>query len=373
MSLGPSLDLDFLVVGGGPAGSACAIQLAKAGGRVAIVESSDFSQFRIGETLEPSLGPTLLQLGLEIEKREWSAPCLGITAAWGRSSAARRPNIFSPYGGSWRVDRRKFDRALFERARNAGATAFLEARVTSAARHAECWTYGLRRGDSVASGRAKWIVAATGRGASLPFAPSRSRTWIDRLVGLAFVKDGRAEDRGTVVGRAIVAATPRGWWYSATIPEGSQVAVFFSDADILPKGGNDRAEFLLTELRQCPLMETESDFVAALIGQRRWIGFDARSSIHHVVVSDGWAAVGDAIMAFDPLCGRGISEAINSGMEVADWMLRWRTTEPARDELPAWVGRAADRFNRYRDERRSAYCHETRWPASMFWQRRHIS
>ena len=93
------LDVDVLVIGGGPAGSACAIRLARGGARVAIVEASDFSRFRIGETLEPSVRPLLATLGIEVgADYRWWAPSTGVVAAWGQPSATHRPSVLNPYG-----------------------------------------------------------------------------------------------------------------------------------------------------------------------------------------------------------------------------------------------------------------------------------
>ena len=50
-------------------------------------------------------------------------------------------------------------------------------------------------------------------------------------------------------------------------------------------------------------------------------------------------------MAFDPLCGRGITEALLSGVEVADWLVQSSHTKI--EGLPIWATNAAERFNSY--------------------------
>jgi 2-polyprenyl-6-methoxyphenol hydroxylase-like FAD-dependent oxidoreductase len=269
------------------------------------------------------------------------------------------------------VDRKTFDRTLFEHAGNAGAAAYMSSHVVSAERRAGSWMFNLHTRTRDLTGRAKWIIAATGRCANTPFAPSRSRVWVDGLVAIAFrdASQGCRYDNASSGG--IVEATPHGWWYSVRIPDGSGIAIFFTDADLLPKGKHDRTAFLSSELAQAPLTTAECEFVTSQIAQHRWTGFDARSSIRHVVISDGWTSVGDAIMAFDPLCGRGISEAINSGIEVADWLLlHVDATKVQSEALPTWIQRAASCFNNYRNERLSTYSNEIRWPTFTFWRRR---
>jgi flavin-dependent dehydrogenase len=363
------LDVDVLVIGGGPAGSACAIRSARGGARVAIVEASDFSRFRIGETLEPSVRPLLAKLGMDIGAAcGWSAASTGVVAAWGQPSPTQRPSVFNPYGRGWRIDRKTFDRVLFDQARHTGALAFTQSRVTSGARRRGAWAFTLDTPAGPVHGRTRWIVAATGRGASAPFAPCRKRLWLDRLVGIALIA-GTGERPGShIPDAASVEAAPCGWWYAATIPNGGQVAVFFTDGDLLPPGRPNLAEFLSDQLACSPLTRTGRDFVGEQIGRRQWAGFDARSSIRRAAIADGWVAVGDALMAFDPLCGRGVTEALLSGVEVADWLVESGHT--TIEGLPIWAVNAAERFNSYCAQRTAIYAAERRWGDMAFWQRR---
>jgi flavin-dependent dehydrogenase len=363
------LDVDVLVIGGGPAGSACAIRLAWGGARVAIVEASDFSRFRIGETLEPSVRPLLAQLGLEVGADcRWWAPSTGVVAAWGQPASTHRPSILNPYGRGWRIDRHTFDQVLFERAQQAGALAFTQARVTSGARSRGAWAFTLATPAGPVHGRARWIVAATGRRARAPFAPCRKRRWLDRLVGIALIGGAGEGPCSHRPAAACVEAAPCGWWYVATIPNGSKVAVFFTDSDLLPRGKPKLAAFLFDQLARSPLTRAGRDFVEERIGRHQWTGFDARSSIRRTAIADGWVAVGDALMAFDPLCGRGVTEALMSGMEVADWLVRSGHTKI--EGLPIWAANAAERFNSYCAQRAAIYGVERRWGDMAFWQRR---
>src|SRR5262245_45819791 len=106
-----SMELDVLVIGGGPAGSVCATLLAQQGVRVAVVEASDFTRFRIGETIAPVVRSILGRVGLPTDSSvPWGLPYTGIGSVWGSPTVHMRPTIVSPYGRGWRVDRRAFDR-----------------------------------------------------------------------------------------------------------------------------------------------------------------------------------------------------------------------------------------------------------------------
>src|SRR6266511_1550652 len=64
LTLATMQSIDVFVIGGGPAGSAAALKLARAGRAVALAERSRYEQARIGETLPPVAQPTLAGLGL---------------------------------------------------------------------------------------------------------------------------------------------------------------------------------------------------------------------------------------------------------------------------------------------------------------------
>jgi hypothetical protein len=166
---------------------------------------------------------------------------------------------------------------------------------------------------------------------------------------------------------ATVEAAECGWWYSIDLPTGQKLTAMFTDVDLLPSGKRSIAAFLRDQFHRSPLTSAGRHFTEADAADRRWVGFDARSSVRRVVISDGWIAVGDAAMAFDPLYGRGLKDAVISGIGVAEWLLG---SCPLEDGLPAWIREATGRFNEYCLQRTSTYCAESRWAASPFWQRR---
>ena len=55
---------DVAVLGGGPAGTASAIKLARLGREVIVIEQSKYDSPRAGETLPPHIKPILNELGV---------------------------------------------------------------------------------------------------------------------------------------------------------------------------------------------------------------------------------------------------------------------------------------------------------------------
>jgi flavin-dependent dehydrogenase len=210
-------------------------------------------------------------------------------------------------------------------------------------------------------------VAAPGRHGASPFAPPGRRRWLDRLVGVAVLSTATIGTTSRHGDGPLVESTPGGWWYSVGLPSGETLAVFFTDADCLPGGREQRLRFLEGQLRMAERTRARVELEGGSPEPYRVQCFDARSSIRQVAASDRWAATGDALIAVDPLCGQGVTQALAAGLEVADWL----ASPPARDRtVPEWARRAAERFNRYMEERIAIYSRETRWRELPFWQRR---
>lgn len=344
--------VDVGVIGGGPAGSSLAAALANAGAKVALVESTDFREFRVGEVLNRTAQHALARIGFDVSAHGCGIPGPLPTSEWGDDGYRARQRFFAPKGFSWIVERREFDRALFLHAGQMGARLFRQTRVAQARRLRGVWHFDVIGRKRALSLTAACIVEATGRTGRSCFTAAVKRSWVDRLVGITVVS--RPTSRSSP--SPLVKAFEDGWIYSASVPSGRQINILFTDADILAA----KRAALLGILRSA----TQGS------GSNRPTVFDARTSFRHVAVSDGWFAIGDALVAIDPLAGSGVANALAMAEAAAPWALRHVDDSQVP---PAWVEQVAGLLNNYLRQRLAVYSVEQRWPDSLFWARRHGS
>src|SRR5258706_8390789 len=95
----------------------------------------------------------------------------------------------------------------------------------------------------------------------------------------------------------------------------------------------------------------------------------ANSAILDPSVGDGWLAIGDAAISFDPLSSQGLLNALFTGLaaaESAETHLKGDLHSlSSYSQIIRGIGDSYQRQLAY------YYASETRWPEAPFWQRRH--
>ena len=348
------------MVGGGPAGCAAAIVLARAGLEVVLLERSGQGA-RVGESLPPEVRLPLQGLGVWdrfLAGGHTESP--GIVAAWGQAEPYANDFVRNPYGAGWHVDRDRFDAMLAGAACDVGADVRRAAEVVGcAAEPSGRWALAVRGTAPVSAGV---LVDATGRASRLAGRLGSRRVVHDRLVALVGLvrPPGGEDDRDQ---RALVEAAPDGWWYSARVPDGRLLLAFHTDARPGLRAGWARhlAAAPLTAARAGGLFPAQGAARAPASGVVRYAG--ANSQHREPAAGPGWLAVGDAAAAHDPVAGLGVYWALESGMAGAATIL-------AGGGTAAYVTAAAGRFTEYLAQRALYYRAEPRWPDSPFWSRR---
>ena len=360
---------DIAIIGGGPAGCSAGLALARRGYRCLIVEKSDYSNVRVGETLPPAIRRLLTDLGVWDRFLDAAfTPAHVIASLWGEDLARENIAIFDPYGSGWHVDRRQFDRLLAQAAVDAGVTMAQGTRaIFRGVDGSGGWRLSLDRPVGACEASARVLVDATGRAAFVARRMGARRTATDRLVGLTGVFRPARPDVAPDTAM-LVEAVEDGWWYSAPQPDHRLVVACLTDADLLAEFAGDLSQRFFGRLRHAPRTSARLRDCRLDCGP---IVSAANSSRLDKMCGGNWVAIGDAAMAFDPLASQGVYRALSSGLKAAEAIdLHWGGN---RSALKDYERHLTSDFVRYLVQRWYFYGLEDRWSEQEFWGRRHRS
>ena len=357
-----SARFEVVIAGGGPAGAAAAIVLARAGRSVVVLERSAYDQTRIGETLPPAAKKPLAQLGMweRFLMQEHAASPANLSA-WGTEDLNETHFIFNRHGNGWRLDRRRFDEMLASSAVKYGAHIHTGARI-STCRESACWELEYVQTGTVRHLKAEFMIDATGRASLLARKTGAKRVRFDRLVGIIGIFAAHEDDRDF---RTLVEAGRDGWWYYALLPGARAIAAYMTDADFAPKG---RARLVAHWRREFEKTVHIRPRLAGLELCEPLRLMPAATEVSNSLGSSNWLAIGDSALSFDPLSSQGIYRALQSGLLAGEHIQAfWKSRRTALAELSVWAQKT---FNVYWEKRRTHYQRERRWPDSTFWRRR---
>lgn len=288
-------DVDVVIVGAGPAGSAAAIQCRAGALRVALVERAAFPRDRPGETLHPGVEPLFGRLDVQAAvDAQGFLRHAGVWVEW------NRPQRFEPYGsdrhGPWRgfqAWRAQLDAVLLGRARDLGAQVLQPCPVFSPliedGRVAGVHTsLGPIKARCVvdAGGGSHWLGRQLG---------VRLRRYSPRLFvryGYFSSEDGQAQEAPSF------RALPDGWQWIAAVGSGRSHWAQLSWTGSTPE--------------RCapPALPGESCM------QQPVRTADVSWRILERVAGPGFFAAGDSAAVLDPASSHGVLRAIMSGMMV---------------------------------------------------------
>lgn len=364
---------DVVIAGGGPAGAAAAIALARAGRDVLLVAGSDEAGFKVGEGLPPNARSLLRELGvLERVLADGHRASPGTCAYWGDASPHTNDFLFQLHGHGLQLDRSRFDAMLRDAAAQAGTEVLPDAlvRVVTAGDAARPHTISLRRvdarsHDTAACIEADWLVDASGRAASIARTLGARKLAHDGQI--AFHQRLRSARNDDHDGRTWVEAVEDGWWYSVLLPSRERLVAFLTDADLSDHRRLLDGDGLWHALADAPALHamcTAHGYAPA----SRASGADASGCHLDHASGERWLAVGDAALAFDPLSSKGIANAIYTGLRAADALLRHESGDVGA--VDGYARHLLDIHRVYREQLRAFHAMETRWPEAPYWSRR---
>ncbi|MDY7227141.1 FAD-dependent oxidoreductase [Hyalangium rubrum] len=353
-----------VVVGGGVAGLSAALTLVRTGVSTCVVERTDYSPWRPGETLSPVAFAELRRwLAPEPLETEGFLASYGLEATWGSEKPHHHSFLTNPYGQGWHVERRQLDSLLARHARSQGVELWSNACVTHLEREERGWRLQLSTPEGPRKLHCTVLVDATGRSAQVARYCGVRRQNHDKLCSVSAVVDRPPSHEEHLLR---VEATPSGWWYAAPLPQGRIIFTLMSDVDVLERHNALRPagwSALLAQTRHLTRGLGELPTV-----QRLHVRPCETSRLERAA-GEGWAAVGDAAAMWDPLSSSGIVKGLRTGQAAARALLA--SLRGDREALEDYAREREEEFSGYLEARQAHYAQEQRWMGEAFWQRRH--
>ena len=340
-------NFDAVVVGAGPAGSTVAIQLARAGWSVALIEKQSFPRRKVcGECIAASNWPLLQALGVADAVDALAGPALRevtLLRGDGTVTAALPAAAHDRFPWGRALGRETLDTLLLAQARSAGATIMQPCTVQAILGTAGAWHCEVRSIESpnVLRLRARVVIDAHGSWEDLP--SDRPRRQLARSAADLFAFKANFSGSTLPEGQISVLALDGGYGGMVVGDQGITTVACCIRRDRLHelrgsapgKSAGDAVEAWLQ--REC------AGVSRALHGARRdgpWLSSGPLEPGVRLDGREGIFRVGNAAGEIHPILGEGISMALQSAALLCSHLLGQRAAAVPEAAVQAEMQRA---------------------------------
>ena len=319
----PSRAYDVLVVGGGPGGSTAALQAARNGLDVLLLEEGRHPRFHIGESFLPPTLDVIRDLGLEEGARRLpQVRKLGASFVLGHEKTPQdfhfEDGLLEANPETFNIARAPFDAFLLDAARAAGVTVVENAPARKIVRlDDEMATLEAREpSGSASSYSGRFLLDASGLRTLVGQHLGTRRRMADHKKAAYYGHfSGVRRREGRLAGYPIVVFCREGWFWIIPLDETMTSIGLVMDAGVAK--GIDVApdQMLAWGIARCPFVWKATE--GARFPDTTMVVADFSYSCQPYA-GPGYFMVGDSATFIDPIFSTGVCLAMKSGVKAAD-------------------------------------------------------
>jgi len=339
--------VDCLVIGAGPAGCAAAIDMARAGLDVLVVDRGSFPRFRIGESFLPRTKRAFRRLG--VLDRCMALPHarkVGVEITQGDRRFGARTFFFRDTLGHGEKDafnmaRIHLDAMMVEAARDAGAEVRTECPLRSIVSHGDDGVEAMTDAGTI---RARWMIDASGQASTLgrEFGTRRYHSFL-RNVAYFDHFEGVQRPSGEAQGCFGLTILDEGWFWLIPLDD-TRTSVGFVARESLHRNLDVAPEDRFWwAVERTPVLAERMAKARGPSTNRVISDFTYRCD---PFAGPGFFLVGDAAAFLDPVWSTGLTMGLLSAEQAAAGVIRMsKGSRPSRERAcyESWARRVIGR------------------------------